>query len=273
MNYQSGYSVSEHSLSDLFPTSLFKSPAVSIRLTNTIGEAALLLSHCLESFTDSLVIVKEAEPSGVLGGIELLEGLMENPTSDFFDNATVDQKMSNKITIVSKETKLRDLIKQWQETRRAFAIIQNQYSGYSAISARKILEIANSYETSMTISKIPKKNMVTFDNNFTVKDIINLMFENKTRKLVLKGTTSFISDRIIIEKIVRDLNLLHNVKDFLNMNCSMFRLENAKTTSEDSSIQDASKIMYDMLSPYLIVNDRVISPWDIVLSLGSAKLS
>ncbi|MBI5378300.1 MAG: CBS domain-containing protein, partial [Thaumarchaeota archaeon] len=188
------------SLNDLLPDSLYKSPAVSIRLTDTVGEVATLLSHYLESFTDSLVVIKDERPIGVLGGIELLDGVLKNPTSDFFDNTSVGKMMNEKLTIITKQTKLSDLLKQWQETRRAFAIIPNQYSGYSAISARKILEIAIMYGNIMTVSEIPKKRIVTFNNSYTIRDVITSMFENKTRKLILEHTSSFINDRIIIEK-------------------------------------------------------------------------
>ena len=273
LNYEFGLPLSRRSLEDLLPDSLFKSPAVSIRSTDTVGEAATLLSHYLESFTDSLVVTKDSKPVGVIGGIELLDGVLKNPTSNFFDNTTVGQIMKEKITIVTKQTKLSDLLKQWQETRRAFAIIPNQYSGYSAISARKMLEISSEHKTVMTVSEIPKKRIVVFNNNHTSKDIITLMFENKARKLVLQNTLSFISDRIIIEKIVRELNYLRNIKDFLNMKVTVFKLENAKSVSEETTIQEASKAMYDMLSPYLIVKDQVVSPWDIVLSLGSEKFT
>lgn len=266
-----GQQLVSHNLGELLPDSLFKSPAVSIRSTDTIGDAATLLAHYLESFTDSLVVTKDSKPIGVIGGKDLLDGVLKNPTSDFFDNVKVEHIMDEKIIVVSKDTKLSDLLQQWQDTKRAFAIISNPYSGYSAISARKMLEIAIMYGNVMTISEIPKKRAVTFNNNYTVRDIITSMFENKTRKLILEQTSSFISDRIIIEKVVRDLNHLHNIKGFLDMKASIFKLENAKTISENSNIQDASKIMYDMLSPYLMVNDQVISPWDVVLSLKSEK--
>ena len=273
LNYESGQQPAKLSLDELLPDSLFTSPAVSIRLTDTVGESAILLSHHLESFTDSLVVTKDSNPVGILGGIEILDEVLKNPTSDFFDNTKVGQLMNERFIIVTKQTKLCDLLKQWQETRRAFAIIPNQYFGYSAISARKILEIANMYRTPMTISDIPKKRIITFNDNYTVKDIITSMLENKTRKLVLQHTSSFISDRIMIEKIVRELNYLRNIKDFLNMKATVFKLENAKTISENLNIQEASKIMYEMLSPYLIVKDQVVSPWDIVLSLGSEKFT
>ncbi len=271
LNDESSLLLMKSSLNDLLPDSLYKSPAVSIRLTDTVGEAATLLSHYLESFTDSLVVIKDESPVGVIGGIELLNGVLKNPTSDFFDNTSVSKIMNEKLTIITKQTRLSDLLKQWQETRRAFAIISNPFSGYSAVSARKILEIAIMYGDVMTISEIPKKRAITFNNNYTVRDIITSMFENKTRKLILEHTSSFISDRIIIEKIVKELNHLHNIKGFLDMKASIFKLENAKVISENSSIQQASKIMYEMLSPYLMANDQAISPWDVVMSLKSEK--
>jgi len=83
-----------------------------------------------------------------------------------------------------------------------FDIIPNPYSGYSAISARKMLEIAIMYGDVITVSKIPKKRIITFNNNYTPKDIITSMFENKTRKLILENTSSFIRDRIIIERLL-----------------------------------------------------------------------
>lgn len=271
LNFESGLPLMKYSLNDLLSDSLYKSPAVSIRLTDTVGDAATLLSHYLESFTDSLVVIKDERPVGVIGGIELLDGVLKNPTSGFFDNTSVSKIMNEKLTIITEHTRLSDLLKQWQETRRAFAIIHNPYSGYSAISARKMLEIAIMYGDVITVSEIPKKRVATFNNTYTVKDIINSMFENKTRKLILENTSSFISDRIIIEKIVRDLNHVHNIKGFLNMKASIFKLENAKTISENSSLQEASKIMYDMLSPYLMVKDQTISPWDVIMSLKSEK--
>ena len=101
MNYESGQHLARCALDELFPDSLFKSPAVSIRLIDTVGEAATLLSHYLESFTDSLLVTKDNKPIGVVGGIELLDVVLKNSTYEFFDNTTVEQIMNEKITIVS----------------------------------------------------------------------------------------------------------------------------------------------------------------------------
>jgi len=264
--------LSSYSLDDLLPNSLLSSPSVGIRTTDTVADAASLLAHHLESFTDSLVVTKDAYPVGLVGGIELLDGVLKNPTSDFFDNTLVGEIMNDKLAIITKQTKLSDLLKQWQQTRRAFAIIPNQYYGYSVISARKLLEIGALSKTNMRVLDMPKKRIITFTKDYTVKEIIVSMFENKTRKLILENVSLFISDRIITEKIANDLNYLHNVNNFLDMKVDIFKLESPKIISEDMGIPEACKIMSDMLHPYLMTKDQVISPWDIVMILGSEDL-
>jgi len=270
--HKKSMSLSSYSLAELLPNSLLSSPAVSIKTTDTVSDAVSLLAHHLESFTDSLVVTKDAYPVGLVGGIELLDGVLKNPTSDFFDNTLVAEIMNNKLAIITKQTRLSDLLKQWQQTRRAFAIIPNQYHGYSVVSARKLLEIGALLETNMRVSEIPKKRMITFTKDYTVKEIIVSMFENKTRKLVLESVSLFISDRIITEKIANDLNYLRNVNNFLDMKADIFKLESSKIISEDIGIPEACKIMSDMLHPYLMTKDQVISPWDIVMILGSDNL-
>jgi hypothetical protein len=57
------------------------------------------------------------------------------------------------------------------------------------------------------------------------------------------------------------------------MTSDIFDLEKAKNVSEELTITEACKIMQDMKSPYLIIDGKVITPWDIVLILASQNLS
>jgi hypothetical protein len=95
---------------------------------------------------------------------------------------------------------------------------------------------------------------------------MKLMLENKCRKILLEGTNQFINDRIIIETIEK-FDFLLGVDNFLDIPVSVVALENAKVISEDLSISDVSKIMYDMSQPLVIHEDRVISPWDVCMVL------
>lgn len=262
--------ISRYYLEDLLPNSLTSSPVVSIRTFDKVSGVASLLPHHLETFTDSLVVTKDDQPVGIVGAVEILEGVLKNPTAAFFENTTTDQIMNtDKLIMLKPRTTLLELLQHWRQTRRAFAIIPNQYHGYSVISARKLLEVGASCKTNISVSSIPKKNMITFRKDNSVREIISLMFENKTRKLVLKDTSFFISDRIIIEKITRELNCLQNTDNFLEMKADIFRLDEAKKISGNLKISEASKIMYDMQSPYLMIENHVVTPWDIAMSLSS----
>ena len=265
--------LSDKTLDEILPESVFSTPVVGIRIDDMLGEVASLLPHHLETFTDSLVATSDDKPVGIVGGIEVLEGITKNQTLGFLDKTKIGEVMSKKLVIVNPKTKFADLAKQWLQTRRAFAIIPNQYHGYSAISARKILDAGILFKTNSTISLVPRKKIVTFHKEETVKQIIQRMFDNKTRKLVLEGTDSFINDRIIIQKLVREFNCLRDGRDFLETSSDMFILEQARRVSDDLTITEACRIMQDMRSPYLIGNEKTVSPWDIVSVLAFENLS
>lgn len=260
--------LSEKTLEEVYHESLFSTPAVSIRVEDSLSDAAMLLPHYLETLTDSLVVTDNDKPVGIIGGIEVLENVLKTPTFEFLNSTKIGNVMSKKIVIINAKSKLADLIKMWSQTRRAFAIIPNQHHGYSVISARKILDIGISFNINEKISDIPKKQLVTFHRSDLVKQVIQRMFDNKTRKLVLADTSSFINDRIIIQKLSRDFNCLKNKEDFLNMKSDIFSLEQAQIVSSDISVSEACKIMQDMRSPYILTNDIVISPWDIAMHLS-----
>lgn len=261
----------DKSLEEILPGTLFSTPAVSIRVEDTLADAAILLPHHLETLTDSLVVTSDDKPVGVVGGIEVLESILKNQDLGFLDKTRIGDVMSKKIVIINSKSKFSELVDTWLQTRRAFAIIPNQYHGYSVISARKILEIGTLYEINTSISAIPTKKMITFQKKDTVRDIIQRMFDNKTRKLVLQDTSFFINDRIIIEKLTRELNCLRGGENFLGMNSDIFSLDRANNVPDNLTISGACKIMQDMKSPYLMMDGKVISSWDIIMMLVSEK--
>ena len=260
-------------MEEILQENVFSTPAVSIRVEDTLADAATLLPHHLETLTDSLVVTSNDKPVGIIGGIEVLEGILKNQTSGFLDKTKIGDVMSKKLVIINSNSKFSELVDTWVHTRRAFAIIPNQYHGYSVISARKILEVGTSFKINTPISTIPTKRMITFQKKDTIKDIVQRMFDNKTRKLVLHGTSFFINDRIIIEKLTREFNCLRSGEDFLGMNSDIFNLDTANNVTDNLTISEACKIMQDMKSPYLMIDGKVLSPWDIIMILASEKSS
>lgn len=264
--------ISEFALRDLLPLSLTTTPCVSVQKQSKVQEAIALLIPYLESMTDSLIVTNgDNKPLGIVGGREIIECILSNPSSDLFESK-VERVMSTQITKVSGTTKLKDVIEEWKETGRAFSIIPNLIGGYSAISARKLLEVGKSSMTEMTISEMPKKKPVTFKVGATVNSVINMMLKHKTRKLLLENSNQFISDRIIMEKIATDFDYLKNINNFLDLPVIDFGLEYAKIITKDLNINELSSIMFGMMHPYVMFRDQAISPWDICLTLLSEKM-
>ena len=259
-------------LRDLMPMSLYSIPCVSIQRQANIEEAVGLLIPYLESMADSLIVTGDNnEPIGIVGGREIIEKVLANPSRSVFEGE-VEKIMSNVVTSVSGTSTIRNTIQEWQKTGRAFSLIPNSIGGFSVISARKILEVGKIAMTDMRISELPKKKIHSFSTDSTINEIINTMLKNKTRKLVLENTNQFISDRIIIEKIASDLNYLKNTNNFLEMPVTGFGLEYAKVITKDIMVNEISSIMFGMQHPYAVFRDQVISPWDICLALLSDRM-
>lgn len=228
--------ISDRPLGELLSKSLLSSPCVSIEPDNKVWMASVLLIHYLESFTDSLVITRDSSPIGVLGGRDIIENIISNPTQELFYNKTVQNITHEKIHIVKEDILLHDLLGSWINSKRAFSIIKNSIGGYSAISARTILEIGIKCKTDLKISDLPKKTTITFNENDSIGDIMKLMLKHGTRKLLLENSNLFISDRIVLEKIARDLDYLRNENDFLSLPAKSFNLSQAKVVSSETSL-------------------------------------
>jgi len=258
--------VSDRPLSDLLPNSLTSTPCVNVRKNAKVKVVSGMLVQYLETFTDSVVVREDTKPIGVIGGREIIQGVFKNPSSDFFEMKMVEDIIDNRLNIVTTNVTIKELVSLWKSVGRAFTLIDMGNDDYSVISVKKLLEVGINNNVNFHISEIPKKKIVTFDKDATFGDIMELMLENKTRKIVLEGTNQFINDRIIIETIEK-LDYLLDTDNFLDIPASIMSLEEAIVVSEDLNISDISKIMYDMSQPLIIHEERAISPWDICMAL------
>lgn len=259
-------------LKDLFGESLTSNLCVNIEKGAKMWVATGMLVQYLESFTDSVVVREHDKPIGIVGGKDVIENMAEEPSWEFFD-MNVEDVMEARIPEISGKNTYEELMNFWDKTRRAFAVIKNEYGDYSSISAKKILEIGKRCKTNLRVSDIPEKNIVTFTLDSSIGDVMELMLKNKTRRLVLKDTKKFINDRAILEKISEGLNYLRDVKNFKDISVKEFKIIEAKTVEKDIGISDISKIMYELEHPYVIYKENVITPWDICKILLSDKIS
>ena len=260
-------SLADRTLRDLLPETLTYSLCIHIEKGKEVWVIAGMLAQYLESATDSVLVLDAGNPVGVIGGKEIMENLLRNPTSDLFYGTKVEDIMEPNPLIIAENTKYSDLMKQWKKRGRAYAVIANEWGNYSAISAKKILEIGMKCITNLSISDLPKKSPITFKIDDTMGSIIKSMFENKTRKILLENSNKYINDRIIIETITEKMSHLKEMDYFLDVPANIIELEEARVIFDDLKINEVSAMMYDMEHPYVIYRNWTVTPWDICNAL------
>ena len=161
----------------------------------------------------------------------------------------------------------------WTASRRAFAIIPNSFQGYSPISARKMLEIGVKCETDISISSLPKKEMITFQPDDSLKTIVELMFKHNTRKLLLEYSNQYISDRLVLKEISKMLKFQPDIENLLDIPVNQVELDDVTVIKEDISLDQICSKMYKMDHPYVIYKDISVTPWDICNVLMSEKMT
>lgn len=264
-------SVSELALGELFPDTLTDSSCVYVDKESEVWVATEMCAQYLESTIDSLVVRDNDKPIGIVGGYDLLDHLRKNPTRDFQHHHKVQEIMFEGFPETDKKTKFKELMEKWKDTRRAFSVISNN-SDYSAISARKMLEVGMRFKSDISVSSMPKKKIITFDGDEPLSKILDLMFDNKTRKLLLVNSNQFISDRTILEGLSRMIKFQTNIDNFLDVPVNQVTFDHIKVITEDLKFDQLCSVMNKMEHPYVIYKDIVVSPWDVCLTLAKEKV-
>jgi CBS domain-containing protein len=258
--------ISERPLSELLGNSLTSTPCVNVGTKARVKVVTGMLVQYLESFADSVVVRDDVAPVGIIGGREIIQGVYKNPTSEFFEMNFVEDIMDNRLKLITADSNLQKLIEVWKSVNRAFAAINVGHDDYSAIAAKKILEIGINFETDFHISQFPKKKTITFDKEATVGEVMKLMLENKSRKIVQKNSNLFLNDRTIIEAI-ENFDYLLGRDNFLDIPAKVLHFEPAKIVSDDLNLSEISKILYESLHPLVIYEESPITRWDVCLAL------
>jgi CBS domain-containing protein len=229
-----------------------------------------MCAQYLESFVDSIIVRNDAfEPAGMVGGYELLDNLRKSPTRDFQYSTTVGDIMLKQLTQVDKTTTLSELVKVWQESGRAFSIILNEFGDCSTISARRLIDLGARCNTDVSISSIHRNKAVTFSKGATLGEVLDLMYKNRVRKLLLQDSHEFINDRLILGEISKILRFQTDVDYFLDLPMSEFKLAQSMQVTEDLKFNEACSLMQSMEHPTILYEDSIITPWDICLGLMS----
>lgn len=254
---------------DLLPKTLVSSPISSIENTDNVWIACSMLSRVSDT-TNNLVVLQKEFPLGILGGKEILKGLLKNPTPYYFHDVLVEEIMNRRFYLDTREAKLDKILEQMHKTKSQFTILQNSKQSFSSISIREILEVGALCKSNLAITDIPDQKIKFFRRDDTVEDVIKSLIQDDTELLLLENESLFIDPLTIIEKIVGDLNYLKNCNNFLDLNASIFKLERPKLIPNNLTFSEICQTTLSMKHPYVMNSNHLLTPGSIleILSKG-----
>jgi CBS-domain-containing membrane protein len=232
-----------------------------------------MCAEYLESHVDSIIVRDDSfKPVCILGGIELLDNLRKNPTRDFQYASKVGEIMMRGFSTIDSNILLIDLIQSWKNSGRAFSIILNEYGDCSTVSARRLLDLGAKCSTDATVSSLTSRKAITCRKDATLGEILELMYKNKVRKLLLEDSHQFISDRLILSEISKILRFEPDVDNFIDLPVGRFKLAEAVEVEAEMHFNQLCVAMQAMDHPLVLSGDAVLTPWDICLGLISPNV-
>jgi predicted transcriptional regulator len=261
--------IDDLTIEEILPYSVLFAPLIWVNPIDKAWIVTSVLSRYLGSFTDCITVIDNGQIVGAIDGRDILGKIFKNPTYDFFQNSTAaDFMVKEELTITSK-TKLSELIKNWNQTRRAYSILKNNDDNFIAISAKSISDGLVPMCNTLKDSDIQKSEIITCSKDDTVGEVLELMFNKKIRRIFYEDHGHYISDRTILKKIVRDLAFLYDVDEFLDMKVSQFDVLSPTVVKNGMSFSEIiSKMAHHEHPCLLFPNNAIMTYYDIVISVG-----
>jgi hypothetical protein len=262
-----GKDLSHCTIEEILPHLLVNSSMATIETREKIWVATSMLVRFLASYTNNLVVIESDNPVGMIGSREVLQGLYENPGYNFFSECTVYETMNKDIDIASPNTRVYDMLKKMNSLGRDFTLVQSTEGEFSTISARRLLEVGMLCNTRIKVSDMPTRKVITFQKEDSLRVLIREMLRNNTDVLILENTPLFITPQIIFEKIV-ELNYLEGITNFLDSKAGILKLKSSRIISDNITVPEMCKIMLSMKNSFVMTQNNVLTPWDMINTLA-----
>lgn len=261
--------VLECRIEEILPYSTISSINAIIDKNDRIALITSMLLRFHSHLINKIVVLENNKSIGTVSDLDVLSGLTSNPKFEFFNNGIVEDIIDKDTIIVRSNTKISSLLKELRDKNSEFAIIENNKTGFSAISINKLLQIGLLLNSSIKISDISAKKYPSFKITDSINEVISRMLHNNTSIAILENSSLFITAHMILEKIQNELKYLQEVDDFMNLKINNFKLNQSVIISDNKTISDMCKIMLNINQPHVMTETRILTPQDVIIGLCS----
>lgn len=257
----------EKPISEIVPH-IFRRPLLYVGPSDSLLQVATFLAIGPQIYVDGLVVLDNHKGVGTIGGRNIIEYILYH--QDRWIQGTASTVMSRLEAAVKADDTLKVALDVFHRTGFAFVPITINEKVVTSLSVRDLLKVVVTSKLSTTVGELSSP-LISMDSNTTIGDALEIMLEQGIRNLIVKDNdrTTILNDRKILEFLLshegRQVMTSKRLNGLFETKVNVLDLLAAKYVGRDTSASIAAELLIDLNNPCLLVDDSVVTPWDIIM--------
>jgi predicted transcriptional regulator len=254
-------------ISDIIPH-IFKRPVLSVSPTDSLLQIGTFLAIGPQIYVDGLVVLDGQKPVGRIGGQHIIQYIMQH--QDGWFQSAASQIMSHAPSVVEASDPLSVAVDIFSKTRFAFVPITIEGRVVTSLSIRDILRVLAG-KLVMPIGEVSSR-LVSVKYNISIEKALELMLEKGIRNLNVRNENKvdigIINDRKILEFLLsyEGRRIMASPMGLDAVSLDLLDTAAPKYVKQSIPACIAAEFLSDINTPCLLLpNDRIVTPWDVVL--------
>jgi len=255
---------------------VFRRPYVSVSPETPLLELGTYLATGHQIYVDGLIVAQEKKLAGRIGGQHILDCLLKT-TYDDWSTVKASDLMEENTSSLELDSSLNDLLELFAGTKFALAPISEKGELIGSIGIRDLLPLVFESKLPAQVTAVGST-QVLLEGDETLRTAIDTMLKKRIRNLVLSGnikgsntkTDYIINDRKILEFIFsyEGKKVMTGVIEsdaFSNIRVDSLDLISVSHISHTETVSRAANMLRDINTPAILSEDKIITPWDVVM--------
>lgn len=257
----------EKPISEIVPH-IFKRPLLYVGPSDSLMQVATFLAIGPQIYVNGLVVLDDHKAVGTIGGRNIIEYILYH--QEGWKQGTASSVMSRLEATVRGDDTLEVALDVFSKTGFAFVPITIDERVVTSLSSRDLLKLVATLKLDATVGEL-SSSLISIGNDTSIGNALEIMLEQGVRNLIVKydDRTTILNDRKILEFLLshegRRAMTSKRLNGLFEIKVNVLDLLAAKHVRRDTTVSAAAELLIDLNTPCLLVDDSVVTPWDIIM--------
>lgn len=248
---------------------VFKRPYLSVPPDSTLMQIAPFMAIGPQIYVDGLVVTEGERPIGIIGSKQILRSIINSNYPDWLKISTL-QIMDSPGVSLEMDSPLSNAIDIFSQTHIAFSPVTRIGLVVASLSVRDVLPIIAASGKNVPLKDI-SSSLVLLSKETKLKVALDTMFQRRIRNIITRANNNdyyIINDRKILEFLFSENG--RKIMDTHDLGIQAIEIDlldklPATRISDNTTLSKAAELLMDINTPCLLLNESIVTPWDIVM--------